>query len=138
MVNWFREMKHVRYDAPIEFVLVWPLMAGLSDYETRFSGIQRLVGRAGLERLKASHVCIVGVGGVGSWTAEALARSGVGALTLIDLDEVCLSNVNRQLPALSSEVGKAKVQVLKERILGINPECAVEAIEEFFTSASAD
>jgi tRNA threonylcarbamoyladenosine dehydratase len=113
-------------------------MSGTTDYEVRFSGIARLYGRAGLSRIERAHVCVVGVGGVGSWTAEALARSGIGALTLIDLDEVCLSNVNRQLPALTSEVGKAKVQVLRERIAGINPECAVHAIEEFFTLTSAE
>jgi len=109
-----------------------------SDYETRFGGVARLVGPAGLERLRAAHVCVAGVGGVGSWTAEALARSGVGSLTLIDLDEVCVSNVNRQLPALTSEIGRPKVQVLKERILGINPECAVEPVEEFFTAQTAE
>ena len=82
-------------------------------------------------------MAVIGVGGVGSWSVEALARSGVGALTLVDLDEVCVSNVNRQLPALTSEVGKAKVQVLQERVLEINPQCQVRAVEEFFTSANA-
>jgi tRNA A37 threonylcarbamoyladenosine dehydratase len=113
-------------------------MQGSTDYEIRFSGIQRLYGADGLAALQRSHVCVVGVGGVGSWTVEALARSGVGALSLVDLDEVCLSNVNRQLPALTTEVGRAKVEVLKERILGINPECRVEAIADFFTPANAD
>jgi tRNA threonylcarbamoyladenosine dehydratase len=109
-----------------------------SDYDIRFSGIQRLYGAEGLAALRYADVCVVGVGGVGSWTAEALARSGIGALTLIDLDEVCLSNVNRQLPALTAEVGQAKVEVLKRRIAGINPECRVEAIAEFFAPSSAD
>ena len=81
---------------------------------------------------------MVGVGGVGSWAVEALARTGVGALTLVDLDEVCVSNVNRQLPALTSEVGKPKIQVLKERVAEINPECRVVMIEEFFTSRNAN
>src|SRR5262249_45557702 len=85
-----------------------------------------------------SHVCVIGVGGVGSWTAEALARSGIGELTLIDLDEVCVSNINRQLPALTATVGRPKVQVLKERIIEINPDCTVQAIEEFFTQSSSD
>lgn len=108
-----------------------------SSYNERFSGIARLYGNDGAARLRSAHVAIIGVGGVGSWSVEALARTGIGALTLIDLDEVCVSNVNRQLPALTSEVGKAKVVVLKERIHGINPGCAVTAIEEFFTSANA-
>lgn len=109
-----------------------------SDYAQRFSGIARLYGAAGAENLRRAHVCVVGVGGVGSWAVEALARTGVGALTLVDLDEVCVSNVNRQLPALTSEVGKPKIQVLKERVAGINPECRVVVIEEFFTSANAN
>ncbi|MGZ8919600.1 MAG: tRNA cyclic N6-threonylcarbamoyladenosine(37) synthase TcdA [Limisphaerales bacterium] len=109
-----------------------------SDYAQRFSGITRLYGVDGAKNLRAAHVCVVGVGGVGSWAVEALARTGLGALTLVDLDEVCVSNVNRQLPALTSEVGKAKIQVLKERVAGINPECRVIAIEEFFTSSNAN
>ena len=103
------------------------------DYQRRFSGIARLYGNEGALVIRGAHVCVVGVGGVGSWSVEALARTGVGALTLVDLDEVCVSNVNRQLPALTSEVGKAKVQVLKERVHGINPECRVTTLEEFFT-----
>ena len=103
----------------------------------RFGGIARLYGSTGAERLRAAHVCVIGVGGVGSWAVEALARSGIGALTLVDLDEVCVSNVNRQLPALTSEVGKAKVQVLKERVGGINAECQVRVAEEFLTSSNA-
>lgn len=93
--------------------------------------------RAGLERLRAAHVCVVGVGGVGSWVVEGLARSGVGALTLIDLDDVCITNVNRQLPALDGQIGRPKVSVLAERITRINPECRVEAVPEFFTANSA-
>ena len=105
-----------------------------NDYAQRFGGIARLYGIAGAERLRKAHVCVIGVGGVGSWAVEALARSGIGALTLVDLDEVCVSNVNRQLPALTSEVGKPKVQVLKERVAGINEECRVQVVEEFFTT----
>jgi tRNA threonylcarbamoyladenosine dehydratase len=104
-----------------------------SEYQQRFSGIARLYGNDGVAALREAHVCVVGVGGVGSWSVEALARTGIGALTLVDLDEVCVSNVNRQLPALTSEVGKPKVEVLKERVHGINPECRVNAVEEFFT-----
>jgi tRNA A37 threonylcarbamoyladenosine dehydratase len=110
----------------------------ITEYQTRFGGIERLFGTAEIERLRLAHVCVIGLGGVGSWTAEALARSGIGALTLIDMDEVCLSNVNRQLPALTETVGKTKVSVLRERIRGINPECKVTAVEEFFTSVTAD
>lgn len=109
-----------------------------SNYVQRFSGIARLYGDEGADRLRRAHVAVVGVGGVGSWSVEALARSGIGALTLIDFDEVCLSNVNRQLPALTSEVGKAKVRVLRDRIEGINPNCEVKLVEEFFTSANAE
>jgi tRNA A37 threonylcarbamoyladenosine dehydratase len=106
--------------------------------DPRFGGIARLYGRDGLERLARAHVCVVGVGGVGSWTVEALARSGVGALTLIDLDEVCITNVNRQLPALTDTVGRAKVEVLAERVGLINPECRVRAEVEFFTRQTAE
>jgi tRNA A37 threonylcarbamoyladenosine dehydratase len=109
-----------------------------SDYDIRFSGIRRLVGVSAQDRLRRAHVCVLGVGGVGSWTVEALARTGIGTLTLIDLDEVCVSNINRQLPALTFEVGKPKVQVMKTRVEGINPECNVHTIEQFFTPASAD
>src|SRR5688572_28200628 len=109
-----------------------------SDYNQRFSGIARLYGTDGAARLRSAHVAVIGVGGVGSWAVEALARSGVAALTLIDLDEVCVSNINRQLPALTSEVGKSKVLVLKQRLQGINHNCIVTAVEEFFTAASAE
>jgi tRNA A37 threonylcarbamoyladenosine dehydratase len=108
-----------------------------ADYLTRFGGIARLYGRAALERLRAAHVAVVGVGGVGSWGVEALARSGVGALTLIDLDDVCVTNVNRQLPALDGQIGRAKVAVLADRVRLINPTCRVTALTEFFTPATA-
>jgi tRNA A37 threonylcarbamoyladenosine dehydratase len=107
------------------------------DYLNRFGGVARLFGRAGLERLHAAHVCVIGVGGVGSWTIEGLARSGVGALTLVDLDDVCVTNVNRQLPALDGQIGRAKVHVLAERVRLINPGCQVEAVQDFFTPSSA-
>ena len=109
-----------------------------SDYERRFGGIARLYGKAGLERLRAAHVCVVGVGGVGSWTVEGLARSGVGGLTLVDLDDVCVTNVNRQLPALDGQIGRQKIEVLAERVALIQPECAVRCVSEFFTAASAE
>jgi tRNA threonylcarbamoyladenosine dehydratase len=107
------------------------------DEAQRFGGMARLYGRAGLERLLRAHVCVVGVGGVGSWTVEALARSGVGAITMIDLDEVCITNINRQLPAMDGTVGRPKVGVLAERIAAIHPGCAVRAEQEFFTEATA-
>ena len=108
------------------------------SYTGRFSGVGRLFGREGLERLHAAHVCVVGTGGVGSWAVEALARSGVGALTLIDLDDVCVTNVNRQLPAIDGEIGRPKVDVLARRARLINPEIRVEAVAEFFTAATAE
>jgi tRNA A37 threonylcarbamoyladenosine dehydratase len=108
-----------------------------TDFFERFGGVARLLGRAGLERLRAARVCVVGVGGVGSWAVEGLARSGVGALTLIDLDDVCVTNVNRQLPAIEGQIGRPKVDVLAERVLAINPACRVTVRQEFFTSASA-
>ena len=108
-----------------------------ADYLDRFGGTGRLLGRVGLERLRAAHVCVVGVGGVGSWAVEGLARSGVGAVTLVDLDDVCVTNVNRQLPALDGTVGRPKVAVLAERVRLINPACGVTACVEFFTAESA-
>lgn len=106
-------------------------------YGDRFSGVGRLFGAAGLERLRAARVCIVGVGGVGSWAVEALARCGIGAIDMIDLDDVCVTNVNRQLPALDGQIGRPKVDVLAERIRAINPECRIEAVAEFLTKSTA-
>jgi len=113
-------------------------MALTTDYLDRFGGLGRLYGTAALPRLQAAHVCVVGVGGVGSWVVEGLARSGIGALTLIDLDDVCLTNVNRQLPALDGNIGRPKVAALAERIRLINPHCAVATVSEFFTANTAD
>lgn len=108
------------------------------DFDIRFAGIARLVGAPGLSRLRSAHVTVIGLGGVGSWAVEALARSGVGALTLVDLDEVCLGNVNRQLPALDGQVGRFKAEVLAERVQAIHPGCQVQPIVEFFTEATAN
>src|SRR3954466_13253738 len=105
-------------------------MALESGYLERFGGVGRLFGADALERLAAAHVCVVGVGGVGSWAVEGLGRSGVGALTLVDLDDVCVTNVNRQLPALEGQIGRTKVSVLAERVKLINPACRVEAEQE--------
>lgn len=110
----------------------------VSDYEFRFGGLARLYGAAGLDRLRRAHVAVIGIGGVGSWVVEALARSGVGALTLIDLDEVCVSNVNRQLPALEGTIGRSKAEVMAERFQAIQPEGRVQAVLEFFTETSAE
>lgn len=104
-----------------------------SDYHARFSGIQRLYGVSGLQALQQAHVCVVGIGGVGSWAAEALARSGVGRLTLIDLDDICISNVNRQIHAETETLGQMKVDVMRDRLLRINPDCQVQAICDFVT-----
>jgi tRNA A37 threonylcarbamoyladenosine dehydratase len=109
----------------------------MSDFEIRFGGIARLYGQSGLEKLRAAHVGIVGIGGVGTWAAEALARSGVGALTLVDLDEVCVSNINRQLHALTETIGRAKVEVMAERIRAINPDCRATTEQKFFNEHSA-
>ncbi|MDK9703480.1 MAG: tRNA threonylcarbamoyladenosine dehydratase [Sulfuritalea sp.] len=106
-------------------------MTATPDYERRFGGIERLYGAGALSRAAAAHVVVVGVGGVGSWAAEALARSGVGRLTLIDLDHVAESNINRQIHALGSTLGAAKVTAMRERIAAINPACGVDAVEEF-------
>ncbi|MDK6078374.1 tRNA cyclic N6-threonylcarbamoyladenosine(37) synthase TcdA [Massilia varians] len=101
------------------------------DFARRFGGIARLYGERALERFRAAHVCVIGVGGVGSWIVEALARSAVGHLTLIDLDNVAESNINRQLQALSSTIGMPKIEALKERIAQINPSCRVTLVEDF-------
>ena len=104
--------------------------------DPRFAGIERLYGAGSVARFAGARVAIVGVGGVGSWAAEALARSGVGSLTLIDADEVCLSNTNRQLHALANTQGKAKVGVMAERLRGISPELEVQAVERFVTPST--
>ena len=99
--------------------------------DRRFGGLDRLYGVHGAARIRAAHVVVVGVGGVGSWTVEALARSGVGRLTLIDLDNVAESNINRQIHALDNTVGMAKVEAMRQRIAHINPDCVVTCIEDF-------
>ncbi|WOO42523.1 tRNA threonylcarbamoyladenosine dehydratase [Rubellicoccus peritrichatus] len=109
----------------------------MDDFQQRFSGLGRLYSTDGLDRLRAAHVCVIGIGGVGVWTAEALARSGVGALTLVDLDDICVTNTNRQLHALDGTFGKLKVEAMAERIQAINPACKVDARAEFFTEKNA-
>jgi tRNA threonylcarbamoyladenosine dehydratase len=104
-----------------------------ADLERRFGGLRRLYGEAGYRRIRAARVAVVGVGGVGSWAAEALARSGVAELVLIDMDHVAESNINRQVQALGATAGMAKVQALAQRIADIHPGCQVQRIEEFVT-----
>jgi tRNA A37 threonylcarbamoyladenosine dehydratase len=103
------------------------------DLERRFGGLRRLYGEAGYARVRAARVAIVGVGGVGSWAAEALARSGVARLVLLDLDHVAESNINRQVQATASTLGMAKVQALAQRIADIHPGCEVLGVEDFVT-----
>ena len=99
----------------------------------RFGGINRLYGAEALDRLAISHAIVIGIGGVGSWAAEALARSGIGRLTLVDLDHVAESNFNRQLQALDSTKGQAKVEAMAARIAQINPQCQVQCVDDFLT-----
>ncbi|HEY8119357.1 MAG TPA: tRNA threonylcarbamoyladenosine dehydratase [Methylophilaceae bacterium] len=103
------------------------------DLERRFGGVRRLYGEEGLARFQAAHVCVIGIGGVGSWAAEALARNAIAQITLIDLDNIAESNVNRQLHAVEGEFGKAKVTAMAQRIRAINPLCVVHEIEDFIT-----
>jgi tRNA A37 threonylcarbamoyladenosine dehydratase len=104
-------------------------MTGLPD--RRFGGLERLFGVAAAERIRSAHVAVVGIGGVGSWVAEALARSGVGRITLIDFDQVAESNINRQIQAVQASIGQAKVDAMRERILSYFPECQVTCVEAF-------
>jgi tRNA A37 threonylcarbamoyladenosine dehydratase len=108
----------------------------MNPFERRFGGIGRLFGTAGLERLRLAHVCVVGLGGVGSWAVESLARSGIGELTLVDLDDVCISNVNRQLHALQGELGKPKVEAMARRVEAINPDCKLHPLQAFFLKSN--
>jgi tRNA A37 threonylcarbamoyladenosine dehydratase len=111
----------------------------LSDeMKNRFGGIARLYGVRALERFAQSRVVVVGVGGVGSWTVEALARSGIGKIRMVDLDEICVTNVNRQLHAMDGQIGRQKTAAMAERVMAIHPECEVEVIEGFFTERSVE
>jgi tRNA A37 threonylcarbamoyladenosine dehydratase len=108
------------------------------DFERRFGGVRRLYGEAAFQRFQQAHVCVIGVGGVGSWAAESLARSAIGHITLIDLDNIAESNTNRQVHALGDAYGKAKVTAMAERIRAINPACVVSEIEDFVTVDNLD
>lgn len=104
----------------------------------RFSGIARLYGEAALQKFHQAHVCVIGIGGVGSWTVESLARSGVGRITMVDLDEICITNINRQLHAMDGEIGRQKTAAMASRIHAINPDCQVNCLETFFSERNAD
>ncbi len=104
----------------------------------RFGGIARLYGEAALKRFTEAHVCIIGIGGVGSWTAEAIARSGVGAITMVDLDDICVTNINRQLHAMDGQIGKQKTDAMADRIRAINPECKVTCEQRFYNIKNAE
>jgi tRNA A37 threonylcarbamoyladenosine dehydratase len=106
------------------------------DFERRFGGLRRLYGPQGAQAIFDAHVVVVGIGGVGSWAAEALARSGVGRLTLVDMDHVAESNVNRQIHATGATLGQAKVDAMRERILAIQPGCHVTTVDDFVTPAN--
>jgi tRNA A37 threonylcarbamoyladenosine dehydratase len=103
------------------------------DLERRFGGLRRLYGEAGYRRVRAARIAVVGLGGVGSWSVESLARSGVAALTLIDLDHVAESNINRQIQALGATLGASKGDALRQRIADINPSCEVHLVDDFVT-----
>ena len=109
-----------------------------ADYRQRFGGLARVYGEAALPRLQQAHFCIVGVGGVGSWAAEACVRSGIGRITLIDHDDIHISNTNRQLHTTTDNLGRSKVETLRERILAINPECACTAIDDLVTRGNVE
>ena len=114
------------------------LLENIMDYERRFSGLNRLYQGDATTVLQRSHVVVAGVGGVGSWCVEALARSGIGYITLIDLDVVAESNINRQLPALTSTLGESKIEVMRQRIMEINETCCVTLIDDFLTDSNLD
>lgn len=109
----------------------------MDAYELRFGGIARLVGRKAWQQLRQARVAVIGIGGVGSWSAEALVRSGIEKISLIDLDEVCITNTNRQLHTLHGEIGRAKVSVMAERLKAINPAAEIQAIQDFFTAETS-
>ncbi|HLT12661.1 MAG TPA: tRNA cyclic N6-threonylcarbamoyladenosine(37) synthase TcdA [Marinobacter sp.] len=104
------------------------------DYNFRFGGIERLYGRKALNAFRNAHIAIVGLGGVGSWAAESLARSGIGTLTLVDMDDICVSNTNRQLHALQGQYGRTKTEAMAERLLAINPQADIRVHFGFLTT----
>ena len=103
------------------------------NYEQRFGGIGRLYTPEGLSKLRQAHVCVIGIGGVGSWAVEALARTGIGKITMIDMDDICVTNINRQIHAMTGTVAQLKTESMKERVERINPECVIEIIDDFIS-----
>jgi len=108
------------------------------DYFLRFESFTRLVGRDAIEKLFNAHFCVFGLGGVGSWAAEALVRCGIGNITIVDFDNISIKNSNRQIHAVDGEFNKPKVQSMKERLLKINPHCNITPVKSFFTYSNAD
>lgn len=116
-----------------------PALSGPSEaYLQRFGGIARLYGETALRAFHGAHFVVAGIGGVGTWVAEALARSGIGEITLIDMDDICITNTNRQIHAMSSTIGKQKIDVMAERLRDINPELKVHAVDEFLETDNLD
>lgn len=108
-------------------------MSRVDNYEQRFGGIGRLYTPEGLSKLHQAHVCVIGIGGVGSWAVEALARTGIGKITMIDMDDICVTNINRQIHAMTGTVAQLKTESMKERVERINPECVIEIIDDFIS-----
>lgn len=108
------------------------------ETKARFGGIARLYGEKALGKFTDARVVVVGVGGVGSWVVESLARSGIGKIRMVDLDEICITNVNRQLHAMDGQIGRQKTAAMADRVRAINPECHLEVIEGFFTERSVE
>src|SRR3954471_6563197 len=104
-----------------------------ADLQRRFGGLERLYGMDGAAAIRRAHVAVVGIGGVGSWAAEALARSGLGAITLIDMDHVAESNINRQIHAADATLGQAKIEAMAHRIYSYAPDCRLTLIDDFLT-----
>ena len=104
------------------------------EYERRFAGVEKIYGDEAFRQYEHSHVMVIGIGGVGSWAVEALARTGIAELTLVDMDVIAASNINRQLPALSSTLGREKIEVMAERCLSINPRIRINMVDDYLTA----
>lgn len=110
----------------------------MNDYDERFNGVANLIGKDKMNILTNANICVIGLGGVGSWSAEALARCGVGHITIVDFDEITKTNVNRQIHSLDGQFGRTKADAMAERISKINPHCLIKPIHSFFTYSNAD